>query len=116
MNVLLPGAQHFVAEMLQPLFEKIDTVHYTYMSRLLKVAEEYAVRLLSPKYSTEKAQAIARNLVHQYPEHGFFIDSDEASKIGLETVEAQGEMDSAIEMMLEYIQDVTYIGRLEEIT
>jgi len=115
-NLLLPGVQHFVAEMLQPLFEKIDTVHYTYMSRLLKVAEEYAVRLLRPKYPGEKAGEIARMLVHQYPEHGFFIDVDEASRIGLETIEAEGDVDSAIEDMIEHIQNVSLIGRLEEIT
>jgi hypothetical protein len=114
-NILLPGVQHFVAELLRPLFEKIDTVHYTYMSRLLKVAQEYAVRLLTPKYATEKAEEIARALVHDYPEHGFVIDVQEASKIGLETIEAEGEVDSAIENMLEYIKNVTYIGKLEEI-
>lgn len=116
-NALLPGVQHFVAEMLQPLFDKLDTVHYTQMSRLLKVAEEYAVRLLQPRYSLEKAKEIARHLVHQYPEHGFFIGLEEAATAGIDDLveEPQGEVASAMEDMIQHIQRVTYVGRLEEL-
>ncbi len=114
-NSLLPGVQGFVAEMLQPLFEKIDAVHYTQMSRLLKVAEEYAIRLLQPKYSKKDAQEIARLLVHQYPEHGFFIDREEANSIGLETEEPQGELASAIEDLIPFIQEATFVGKLVEV-
>ena len=60
-----PGVQNFVGTMVQPLFEKIDTVHYTQMSRLLKIAEEYASRLLRSKYGYKKATEIARHFVHE---------------------------------------------------
>jgi hypothetical protein len=115
-NVLLPVVQNFVGSMLRPLFEKIDTVHYTQMSRFLKVAEEYAVRLLQPKYDLKKATGIARYFVHEYPSHDFFINLEDAQMAGLDCVEeAQGDVDSAIEEMSEFIQVVTYIGKLEEI-
>jgi len=116
-NVLIPGVQNFVATMLRPLFDKIDTVHYTQMSRLLKVAEEYAVRLLQPRYTAEEATEIARYLVHQYPAHDFFINLEETEAAGLDSVEeASGEVESAIEDLIEFMQKVTYIGKLEEIT
>ncbi|HXN23335.1 MAG TPA: hypothetical protein VOA41_11400 [Candidatus Dormibacteraeota bacterium] len=117
LNVLLPGVQNFVATMLRPLFEKIDTVHYTQMSRLLKVAEEYAVRLLQPKFNPDRATEIARFLVHEFPTHDFFINLEDTERAGLDFVEeATGDVDSAIEEMIGFIQNETYIGRLEEIT
>jgi len=116
-NVLLPGVQSYVASMLQPLFDKIDTVHYTQMSRSLKVAEEYAVRLLQPKYSLKNSTEIARNLVHEYPSHDFFINVEDVQKVGLDCIEeAEGEVNAVIEEMVKYLQGTTYIGRLEEIT
>ncbi len=116
-NSLLPGVQHFVAEALQPLFDKIDTVHYTQMSRLLKVAEEYAVRLLQPKYNLKQATEIARHLIHEYPEHSFFIGLEDVSSCGLDDLveEATGEVGSAMRDMVEHIQFVTYVGKLEEL-
>lgn len=114
-NALIPGVQHFVAEMLRPLFDKIDTVHYTQMARFLKVAEEYAIRLLQPKYSPAKAREIARYLVHQYPEHEFFIGIEETSTFGLDSVEEpQGAVASAMDDMIQYLQGgVNFIGKLE---
>jgi hypothetical protein len=101
--------------MLRPLFDKIDTVHYTQMSRLLKVAEEYAVRLLQPKYNLRQATAIARYFVHEFPSHDFFINLEDAQMAGLDCVEeAQGDADSAIEEMVKFVQGTTYIGTLEE--
>jgi hypothetical protein len=45
-QTVLPQILHFVAELMNPLLQQIDIVEYTQMSRALKVAEEYAVRLL----------------------------------------------------------------------
>ena len=116
MNALLPGVQNFVGTMIQPLFEKIDTVHYTQMSRLLKVAEEYAIKLLQPKYSLKQATEIARHFVHEYPAHDFFVNLEDTEAAGLDCVEeAKGELDSALEGIVEHIQDATYIGKLQEI-
>src|SRR3954467_14174828 len=63
---------------LRPLLEKIDTLDYTRKSRELKVAEEYAIRLMRPTYKAVKAKRVARQLVEKYPTHGFVIDSYEA--------------------------------------
>ncbi len=82
-DTLLPRSSQLVTDLVRPLFEKIDAVHYTQMSRVLKVAEDYAVRLLQPEYATRTAHRIARNLVENYPDHRFMIDQEEASRVGL---------------------------------
>jgi ClpP class serine protease len=59
-ETLLPLATHFVAEMMQPLFDKIDTVYFTGVARNLKVAQDYAQRLLENRgLNARKAESIA---------------------------------------------------------
>jgi hypothetical protein len=111
---LLPEVQRFVAAMLRPLFEKIDTVHYTRMSRVLRVAEEYAVRLLQPRHDAEKATAIARRLVHKYPDHAFVVDSTEAARIGLVTESATGNLAEVLDVLVQELPGTTVLGRLVE--
>lgn len=113
-DVLLAPVLHFVSEMMRPLFDKIDTVHYTQYARVLKVAEEYAIRLLAPKYPLEKAREIARVLVERYPEHGFVIDSVEARKIGLEISAPTHEQSKIMERMTPFLSSLTISGRLEK--
>lgn len=112
-DTLLAPVLHFVAEMMSPLFEKIDTVHYTQYSRVLKVAEEYAIRLLTPRYSLPDAKTIARHLVERYPEHGFVVDSVEASKIGLKTDAPTSEQTKIMEKMAPFLISLTASGKLE---
>lgn len=81
LDKILPHACCFVAELMKPLFEKIDAVHFTQMSRALKVAEAYAVRLLAPNYQNAKVEDIANKLITGYPEHGFVIDKNEAKTV-----------------------------------
>lgn len=76
-QTLLPLALNFVAQSMAPLMEKIDAVHYTQQARVLKVAEDYAVRLLEANYESDSAERIAHELVHGYSEHGFVIDVEE---------------------------------------
>jgi hypothetical protein len=112
-ETLLPMVLRFVADLMEPLSQKIDTVHYTQMSRILKVAEEYAVRLLAPKYPLEEAKRIARHLVEAYPEHGFIIDATEANDFGLEVEEAEGELAQLLGRIAAKVSEATIIGRLE---
>lgn len=80
-DVLLPMCLEFVANMWRPLFEKIDVVHWTKMSRALKVGEDYASRLLKRNHGEDLATMIAEELVKKYSEHGFVIDIDEANSL-----------------------------------
>jgi hypothetical protein len=76
-EIVLPHVMNYVSQFLRPLLEKIDTVDYTLKSRELRVAEEYAVRLLERNYP--EARRIAKQLVVNYPAHGFSIDLEEAA-------------------------------------
>jgi Serine dehydrogenase proteinase len=114
-ETLLPLVLDYIAKMMLPLFEKIDAVHYTQVSRSLKVAEEYAIRLLQAKYQRKKAEEIARRLVSYYPEHGFVIDGAEAAAFGLETTFGTPEQQKIMDSMRVDLTRVTAIGRLVEV-
>jgi len=115
-ETLLPHVLKFVADMTRPLFEKIDIVHWTQMSRMLKVAEEYAIRLLQPRYSEATAKRIARHLVENYPEHGFVVDRAEAKKFGLETSSLPDDAQAILDAVQPRLKQITIIGRvLEEV-
>jgi hypothetical protein len=116
-DTLLPLACHFVSEMLQPLFDKIDTVYYTGMARNLKVAEDYAVQLLVKHgIDTEAAQIIADKLTNTYSEHGYIIDCDELNRIGIKDAEeAKGDIADIVEEMAFMEPKSVMLGPLMEI-
>jgi Serine dehydrogenase proteinase len=113
-NVLAP-VMHFVSEMMAPLFQKIDTVQYSQKSRVLKVAEEYATRLLMPQYPPNTAKRMARHLVERYPEHGFVIDGAEAATFGLRTERPTLEQTKFVDELNRLLEETTVLGRLEEV-
>ncbi|MCI0531244.1 MAG: hypothetical protein L0Y74_04770 [candidate division Zixibacteria bacterium] len=114
MDTLLPLALKFVSDMMRPLLEKIDAIHYTQMSRALKVAEEYAIRLLRPRFPRNKAEEIARKLVEDYPEHGFVIDYEECKDIGLHIVEPDSAQTDMLNKLYKYLGKVTLIGQIKQ--
>lgn len=114
-ETLLPSALSFVADMMRPLLEKIDTVHYSQMSRQLKVAEEYAFRLLRPTYAPDEARRIARHLVHQYPEHEFIIDADEARAVGIKAVDPSTPVAELLDKLHPHLGNLTVVGKLQEV-
>ncbi len=116
-DTLLPLASHFVAEMMQPLFDKIDTVNYTGMARILKVAQDYAEQLLERRgLNSEQAESIADKLTNAYSEHGYVIDYEELRRVKIENVqEATGHLAEIIEDMLLMEPNNTFLGPLEEI-
>ncbi len=72
-----PGSADMFARYLQ----RVLTVEQIgYCDRVSESAEQYAVRLLSTKASLPKsAELIAKELVHEYKDHGFVIDIEEAT-------------------------------------
>jgi hypothetical protein len=116
LETLMPMAMRFTSDLMTPLLDKIDTVHYTQQSRVLKVAEDYALRLLAPRYSEEEAEDIAHRLVNNYTEHGFVIDSDEVSEF-MELAETTDELQATINELEEFLMDETSlvaVGRVEK--
>ncbi len=111
-ETLLPMVLESVGNMMRPLLEGIDVVHYTQMSRSLKVGEEYAKRLLS-KNSSEPEKT-ARNLVHGYPDHAFSIDLPEAKSLGLKVKAATAEQESIFDDIRPCLRKLTCIGFIQQ--
>jgi hypothetical protein len=128
-NLLLEPSLKFAAEVTKPLFEKIDAVSYSRRSRMLKEAEDYAVRLLvRRRFQKPEAEALARDLVKRYSTHEFVIDLDECKRLGTmyddegrEKTQRVGlhakgpaskEVTDAIEVLYNVIGDTLAIGRI----
>lgn len=117
----------YVTNFVKPLLEKIDTVDYTKKSRDLKVAEQYAIRLMRPNFSRSDAERIAGHLVEKYSTHGFVIDPQEAEAceqvgptewfgLGLTTIETPEEgIEAAVERLSPFLDTITAVGRLREV-
>ena len=121
---LLPDVVNFVGSMMHPLLAEIDVVHYNEQARILKVAEEYAVRLLGGAQTTpvghpleprDSAREIASALVERYPEHGFPIDQEEARRLGLPVSDLTDEQSSLLEALWPTLQGTTAIGEFQEV-
>lgn len=113
-DTVLPLAMRFVSDMIRPLFEKVDVVHFTQRARVLKVAEEYAIRLLRPRHSKEDAENIARRLVEKYPAHGFVIDIDEIHELGLNFIKPKPGLMNLMNELIVHLDGINVIGRLIE--
>jgi hypothetical protein len=124
-ELLFPHVFDYATSFLKPLLKKINTVELTRKSRDLKVAEQYAVRLMrGAGYPYDYAQTIARELVEIYPAHGFVIDRQEAETkrpptsrdsygLGLKIKPLTDEMNTVLDNILPFL-DMTVIGRLKE--
>lgn len=109
-ETLLPVVSHFVAEMMAPLFDKVDAVDFTKNARMLKVAQDYAVRLLRNRLGQERAEHIASALTNEYSEHGFVIDADEAARVGLPAEKAKGTVGNILDDLALSFVDQTALG------
>ena len=113
-QLLLPTVIDYVTGMIRPLMEKIDAIHYMSLSRTLRIAQEYAYRLLQDKYGVYNAKVVAKKLVENYPYHGFIIDIAEAREIGLKNVVKMTEkMQDACDTLLSLTNDceIPLIGK-----
>lgn len=117
-EILLPIACKFVSDTMAPLLEKIDTVHYAKQSRVLKVAEDYAVRLLEPTHGQRAARHIADRLVNGYSEHGFVIDRQEMGALMGRHLAPKDHVKDAVQRLDECLLEdapLVAIGRLKEV-
>jgi hypothetical protein len=110
-NTLAPMVTEFVTKLTQPLFENIDVVRYTQMSRLLKIGEEYGKRLLQKVYGGG-AEEIAKKLVEDYPEHGFPIYPDDARRLGLKVSCVPSSIRGVMEEITQYLSGRNLVGRI----
>jgi len=115
-QTMLPMMMGFASDIVTPLMEKIDAIHYTQMSRVLKEAEEYASRLLRLHHPAEEAAGIARRLVEGYPEHGFVIDYEEAKQMRMHVRKLSKEVAPLLDRMVPFLPSMTAVGHLREAT
>ena len=125
-DALLPHVLQYVTNFLRPLLEKIDTVEYTRKSRELKVAEDYAVRLMMPNYGIDVAKRIARQLVERYATHGFVIDrrearlyqqltTEETFGLGLKIEKPSPRAESLFNELTPFLDGQTIVGSIQEV-
>lgn len=80
----------FASKFIEPISNKIDPLLVHGAWRELKLAQDYASRLLKvsgvckPPKSSVKIESISRKLAQDYPSHSFVIDIDEAKTIGMD--------------------------------
>jgi hypothetical protein len=115
-GTLVPQAVEYATGMMRPLLDQIDVVHYNERSRILKVAEEYARRLLEPRYGDEEARKIAARLVSAYPEHTFPIDIEEVRDMGLVVEEPTDEQCPLLEGLWPLMSGQTLVGQVKEMS
>jgi hypothetical protein len=126
LDTLLPIIMNYTVNFVRPLLEKIDTVDFTKKSRELKVAEEYAYRLMRPNYGHEAALRVAQHLVDHYPTHGFAIDAEEAKTLvpqdttfyglGLRIPDVPKETNACLDTLMPFMDRLTIAGRIKERT
>ena len=122
---VLPHALQYATTIIGPLVDKIDSIDLTRKSRELKVASDYATRVMRPYYPLSKSKDIASKLVERYSTHGFVIDRDEAgynpisnadrsNQIGLNISEPNEEVENLFTQMVPFLKSETLIGRMVE--
>jgi Serine dehydrogenase proteinase len=112
---LLPHVRELVTGMMRPLFESVDVVRLTQVSRILKVTEEYAIRLLMPRFPEDSAKEIASKLAENYPEHGFIIYREEAQEIGLTPEYPTEKQAGILSRIIPRLSGMTAIGRIQKV-
>jgi hypothetical protein len=113
LDALLPHGISYVTHFMRPLLEKFDAVHYTATTRLLKVAEMYATRLMEGAgYPEEQTNLIATQLTYGYPEHGFVIDIGEATKLGLRVEALSPEKKGLLDGIVTQLEQTPLVGCL----
>jgi hypothetical protein len=79
----------FVADFLEPIMAQLDPLLINMCYRYLEIAQKYGCELLErymlkgKPHSHEEAARTIKELVWNYPEHGYAISIQEAKRIGL---------------------------------
>lgn len=102
-------AKPFFAEIVSPLYSKVDLHELGDAGRVLAISEDYAIRVMGrwgySDIEREDVQLIARRLVWDYPTHGFVIDLFEARSIGLKARRLEEESEAICWEILESTED-----------
>lgn len=108
-----PGSAEMFARYLR---SALTVEQIGYCDRISESAVQYAVRLLSTKPNLhKKAAAVAKELVHEYKDHGFVIDLDEAKMhLGADWITTGTPELAAAEEIYSHFELVNYFLRHQE--
>jgi len=87
-------AAELTGNLMGRVYEQVDPVKIAESARALEVATHFGVRLLTryrAGFSHEQAKALFRSLAHDYPCHGFPLDLEELSELGVPARAGQEE-------------------------
>jgi len=103
-----PGSAEMFARYLQ-LALTVEQIGYC--DRISESAVQYATRLLSTKPQlVQKASSIARELVHEYKDHGFVIDIEEARRhLGADWIKSDTSEVRAAERIYSLFESVNLV-------
>src|ERR1700730_1527296 len=106
-------ATEFVNEMIKPLVDKINAVHYTKMARIMEIMKKYGRQLMKRAGYTGKAlQSVVDSLGDDYPDHSYVIDSREAKDLGLRVENPKADIAPFIDEMRKICGCVTIVGKV----
>jgi hypothetical protein len=91
-------ARPVVSDIVTSLYEQVNPSELGESRRHLAVGEQYSKMIMErysyKDYSQQKIEEIVRTLVWNYPSHGFVIDFEEATRIGLKVERLDAECNS----------------------
>lgn len=106
-------ATDFVNEMIRPLVEKIDAVHYTKMARIMEIMKKYGMSLMNRAgYPTVKNKKVVESLGEDFPDHSYIIDLRDAKDLGLRAESPRQELADLVETMAKSCGSGTVIGKI----
>jgi hypothetical protein len=110
---LLTVLPSFVAELLAPVYARIDPHAHGSNMRMLNISKSYARKVFIEwgKMTEEQALEAADKIVMSYPCHDYIVDAHELQRLGLRAREATGEEEWLLHPFIRLSEKVTIIGR-----
>lgn len=98
-------ASDFVGKILAPLFAQIDPLILGRHRRVLDIAKQYTIRVLS-EYGLYNGdvERFAERLIYNYPSHSFVIDYHEAVELKLPVRLPNREEEQVLDAAMSYIE------------
>lgn len=110
---LVSPSFRFVANLLAPVYQRIDPYRHGSNLSLLQISKSYAEKLLRRRnVKPERASQIAEFLAMSYPSHDYVIDVEELKKLGLQARLAASDEEEALARLIRFTGQVNLLGTL----
>jgi len=114
----ISSATPLVNSLVNPLFAQLDLIELGQARRELAVGEDYSRRAME-RYSykalgRDKIEEIVRQLVWEYPSHGFVIDREEIENLGLNVERLDDKCTQLLESIISAVHSCSGVITEEE--